>query len=246
MIVVLIVIIYFIVRYAFGKSNTLSSVASATAMQTIDANKLVQGSVANSTNFTYSVWFYIDDWNYKYGETKVLFGRMGSTNSSSEITDTSIMTYDPCPAVTLGRIENNLSIFLSVYPGDSSVPDTSSNSIVHKCSVSNIPIQKWTNLLISTYGRTLDVYLDGKLVKTCVLPGVAQINQNSNVYLTPAGGFAGYTAKFQYFPNSTDPQTAWNIYQAGYGGNFWDNLFGNYQVQVVFSNNGTQTGKYTI
>jgi Concanavalin A-like lectin/glucanases superfamily len=242
MIVVLIVVVYFLVRYLTGKSHTLSSVGPATTMQTIQANSLVKGSVANSTNFTYSIWFYVDDWNYKYGEPKIIFGRMGSSSGTPTMSESALDNLDPCPIVTLGRIENNLTISLAVYSGENQSSDPSGNSMVHKCGVSNVPIQKWCNLLISTYGRTMDVYLDGKLVKTCVLPGVPKINQNANVYLTPSGGFAGYTSKFQYFPNSTDPQTAWNIYKAGYGGN----MFGSYKVQLVFSNNGSETSSFTL
>jgi hypothetical protein len=237
----IIILIYIIIQYIFGKSSTLSSVSSATTMQTIQASSLQQNSQTSATNFTYSIWFYVDDWNYKYGETKVIYGRMGNVGSVDSLTESAISSADPCPAVVLGAVENNLTILMTVYPGESS-----GNSMVHPCIVSNIPIQKWTNLLISTYGRTLDVYLDGKLVKTSVLPGIAQVNSSENVYITPAGGFAGWTSKFQYFPNSTDPQTAWNIYKAGYGNSMLSSIFGQYQVEVVFSQNGTETSSFTI
>ena len=39
------------------------------------------------------------------------------------------------------------------------------------CSIDNIPIQKWVNLMISVYSRTMDIYLDGKLVNSYILPG---------------------------------------------------------------------------
>jgi len=235
-------------KYMFSNSNTLTSVMSATTMQKIDATSLVQGTTSNSSNFTYSIWFYINDWNYKYGETKVVFGRMGNVTADETVTDESISTANPCPIVTLGTIENNLSVLLTVYPGADTVntDSTSQNSVNHTCNVSNIPIQKWVNLLISTYGRTLDLYLDGKLVQTCVLPGVAKINPDANVYVTPSGGFAGWTAKFQYFPNSTDPQAAWDIYKSGYSSNALSNMFGNYEVKVSFTNNGTETSSFTI
>jgi hypothetical protein len=122
------------------------------------------------------------------------------------------------------------------------------NGITHTCNVSNIPIQAWCNLLISVYGRTLDIYLDGKLVNTCVLPGTAKINENANVYITPAGGFAGWTSKFQYYPNASDPQAAWNIYQNGYSNSIIDDIFGS-SFRVKFStvdSAGTETSSYTI
>jgi hypothetical protein len=251
LIIIIVVLLYVVIRYIFADSSTLSSLSSGTTMQTIAAKSLTTGSVANSSNFTYSIWFYVNDWNYKYGESKVLFGRMGGLTDTTSVSVSGVSGKNPCPAVVLGSIENNLSIMLTCYPGaDSALSSdsvkSSDGSIIHTCSVTNVPIQKWVNLLISTYGRTLDVYLDGKLVKTCVLPGVAKINQNADVYVTPSGGFAGWTSKFQYFPTSTNPQSAWNIYQKGYGKSWLSNLFGKYQVKVTFSNNGTDTGGFTI
>ena len=65
------------------------------------------------------------------------------------------------------------------------IPD----GMIHNVEVVNIPIQKWCNLFFSVYGRTLDIYLDGKLVQTSILPGTAKIAPMANIYLTPDGGF---------------------------------------------------------
>ena len=257
-VVVVVILLYIVIRYVSKDTNTLSgNVASATTMQTINASSLpTTGSGSQASNFSYSVWFYVQDWNYKYGEPKVLFGRMGSGASASAspsaspsasamASETQLLQSigtGPCPLVTFGPIQNNLAVTLSVYPSTG----TSSLASTFTCGVQNVPIQKWVNLLVSVYGRSMDIYLDGKLVKTCVLPGIAKINNSSNVYLTPRGGFSGWTSKFQYFPNATDPQTAWNIYQKGYGGSWLSNLFSNYQVQVSFLQNGTTTSTLTI
>jgi hypothetical protein len=247
--VVVLILLFFLIKYLVRDTYTLTNLQSAQTMTTIPANNLSQsGNGSSSSNFTYSVWFYITDWNYRYGEPKVVFGRM-STASSSTSDATGVTGLGPCPLVTLGAIENNLTISLSVFPNSNMQASSSDmqtgNNIVHNCTIQNIPIQSWVNLLISTYGNILDVYLDGKLVRTCVLPGVAQINNNSNVYLTPKGGFSGYTSKLQYYPNSTDPQTAWNIYKQGYS-NWWSSLFsGSYQVQVSVLNNGQVQSTFT-
>jgi hypothetical protein len=246
LIIGILILLYIVIRYIVSDTSTLSYLASATEMTTISASTLAPSSSgAYSSNFSYSIWVYVNDWNYKYGEPKVIFGRMSAPSSSSS---SGTNGSGPCPLVTLGPLSNNLDIALSVYPGitnDTSLTDTT-NSLIHTCSVTNVPIQKWVNILISTYGRSLDVYLDGKLVKTCVLPGIAKINDSANVYITPNGGFNGWTSKFQYFPNSTDPQTAWNIYQKGYGSNSLYNLFGNYQVKVSFVENGTESSSITL
>ena len=251
--VVVILVIYLLFRYMFQDINTLQqNVVNGQNLTTIQASSLAtNGSGVSSNNFAYSIWFYVNDWNYRYGEPKVVFGRMGKSGVAGSSSANSINGMDPCPAVVLGAIENNLSIALGCYPGlDNPAPITGSGStptsVVHTCNVANVPIQKWVNLLISVYGRTMDVYLDGKLVKTCLLPGIAMVNTNSNVYITPSGGFNGWTSKFQYWPNSLNPQDAWNVYTQGYGGSILGNLFGSYQVEVSILENGTTTSSIKI
>ena len=90
----------------------------------------------------------------------------------------------------------------------------------------------------------MDLYIDGKLVKTCLLPGVACVNNNANIYVTPSGGFAGWTSKLQYFPNSINPQEAWNIYSKGYSS--WSSMFYSYKIQLALVENGTTQGSVTL
>jgi len=251
LIIAVIILLYIVIRYVMSEPSTLSGLSSGTEMQTISAatlSKTAEGTYAS--NFSYSIWFYVNDWNYAYGKPKVVFGRMSSMSTTGVATTDveGVSGSGPCPLVVLGAIENNLDVAVTVYPGisnNTSLTD-STNSLIHRCSVADIPIQKWNNLMVSVYGRSMDIYLQGKLVKTCVLPGIAKINDAANVYVTPNGGFSGWTSKFQYFPYSTDPQTAWNIYQQGYGGSSFANMFGNYQVKVSFVSNGTETNSITV
>jgi hypothetical protein len=101
-------------------------------------------------------------------------------------------------------------------------------------------------LIISLYGRTLDVYIDGKLVRTCVLPGVAKINQKANIVVTPNGGFSGFTTNFQYWNNSTNPQDAYNIYKDGFGGSILGNLFNKYRIKIAFLSDNKEKGSFEI
>ena len=234
--VIIIVLLIVVIRYIMKDVNTLSGLTSAQTMQTVEPSDLASSNSGNTSNFTYSIWFYIDDWNYKYGEPKVVFGRMV----------TGAGTKEPCPSVVLGALENNIVVSLAVYPGLDAEPTDGSNFIIHNCPIANVPIQRWVNLLISVYGRTLDLYVDGKLVRTCVLPGVAKIDATAPVYITPNGGFAGWTAKFQYWPDPCDPQKAWNIYKQGYGGSLLGSLFGKYTVKVSLMEGDTEESTFTF
>jgi len=244
--IVVIVLILMLLKYIFSDPYTLQNMQDGTTATTINASSLAtNGSSTPSSNFAYSIWFYIDNWNYRYGESKIIFGRMGSASSQGTGSVSGINGLDPCPAVVLGAVENDISVSLGCYPGADQQPTTTGgNTVVHTCSVSNVPIQKWVNLIVSVYGRSMDLYIDGKLVRTCLLPGVASVNNNSNVYVTPMGGFEGWTSKFQYYPNSINPQEAWNIYTKGYSS--WSSMFNAYQLQISLVENGTTQSSVTI
>jgi len=234
-IVIIIVLVYFLLRYIFSNPYTLQSIQNGQTTTIIASTALAtnSGSSAHDTNFAYSMWFYINDWNYRYGEIKTLFARMGDATKGT----------NPCPAVQFDAIENNVVVTLACFPGSGGA--MGATSVDHVCTVENVPIQRWVNLIVSVYGRSMDIYIDGKLVKTCLLPGVANINSTASIYVTPDGGFDGWTSKFQYYPSPLNPQEAWNIYTAGYSAPY-ANMFGSYQVQVSLLENGNTKNTLTI
>ena len=90
------------------------------------------------------------------------------------------------------------------------------------------------HVLVSVNGRTLDIYIDGKLVRTCVMPGVVKVPDSSNVLITPNGGFSGSTSTIKYLANSTNPQDAWNMYKDGYSTGFMGQLFDKYKIKLSY------------
>ena len=245
--IVVIVLLYMLIKYIFTDPYTLLTTQDGKTASTISASSLAtNGTDVPSSNFAYSIWFYVNNWNYRYGEQKVIFGRMGAPSKDGSGSVDGINGLDPCPAVVLGAVENNISVSLGCYPGADQEPTTTGGTtVVHTCSVANVPIQKWVNLLVSVYGRSMDIYIDGKLVRTCLLPGVASVNNSADIYVTPLGGFEGWTSNFQYYPNSINPQEAWNIYTRGYS-NGLSSMFNNYQVQISLVENGTTQSSVTI
>lgn len=295
LIVALMVLLIMTVAHIMNSNKSLSKMTDSKTLQTIKAEDMAgSDSGSATTNFTYSIWFYVDDWNYRYGEPKILFARSGKTtdatnsNESSQFpnneedTSTSTSTISsspfdssvtdessdktktgscpstgpggggggggpnlppqPCPAVIFGPIENSMTVMLTCYNGQSG----SDTGIISKCEVPNFPLQKWTFLLISVYGRALDVYIDGKLVKTCMLPGVPKVNNKLPVVITPVGGFSGWTSAFQYLDDATNPQEAWNMYKEGYGESFLGSILSKYTIKLSMMDGDTETSSISI
>ena len=221
--VVIILLLILIIRYLFSRSTKIDGMKDAKKVTKISADDI---DSSNSNNYAYSCWIYIDDWSYRYGEPKIVLGRLDAD-------------LKPSPSIVLGAIENNIKIETTVYASAQS-----KSGSTHTCNVANVPIQRWVNLIVSLYGRTLDVYIDGKLVRTCVLPGVAKIANNAPVYVTPLGGFSGYTSNIHYYGDAVNPQQAYNIYRAGYGGSGIGGF--PYEIQVSYLKDGEEQGSFTI
>lgn len=227
--VAVILVLYFLYGYLFGGSSTTSSPSSlldAKSMQVVGANTLPANV---STNYGYSIWFYIDDWSYRLGESKTIFDRTGKGTDSGS------------PVVAFDPSENNITISLALA---SEGKDASS---VSNCTINNVPLQAWTNLIVTLNNRALDVYINGKLVKTCLLDAPAAVESGSGIRITPNGGFSGYTSKFQYYAMPLSPQQAYNIYKSGYGGSSGlGDVFNKYRVKVGFMENNREVNSFEI
>lgn len=276
------VVIYLIIN-AFSKTTDLTKMATAKVGQVIKADKIK--NVNNSSNFTYSMWLFVDDWNYLFGEKKTVLDRSNSPtvllgdkpntlivnmnhyNTGSTTINAAANNVRPTAAQTKTCVDaaaacaagyacacGTCSEGIPVADVDASDPSavalatsqSSANSSVNTCLIENIPIQKWFNVIVSLYGLTMDVYLDGKLVRTCVMPGVPQVNNTADINVTNNGGFSGWTTKFQYWSDASNPQQAYNIYKAGFGGSILGNAASKYRLQVTMLQNNVQKGSFQI
>lgn len=229
--IVVVMVLYWIFNWFTGGASTkLSGMQDGKQSVTLAPNALPANN--NTNNYTYSTWIYVNDWNYRFGEQKVLLERRDASTGSS-------------PSIALGAMQNNLIVSTAVYPNTSGSSATAT-PINHTCTVDNIPLQRWVNIIVSLNGRTMDVYINGKLTRTCVLPGVAKVNPAASVAITPNGGFSGWSSETTYRPKSINPQEAWNIYAQGFGGNMLSNLFNKYRVRVSFMEDNIARGSFEI
>ena len=227
--VVVVIILYLLYLYFFsdGTSTTLVNLHDATQALTIPSSSLPGGV---TSDYTFSIWLFVNSWATGYGTPKTIFQRK-DTNGN------------PCPQVVLDPNINNLVVNTAVYS-----PKGGAALQVSPCTLENVPIQKWTNVIITVNNRALDLYLDGKLVRTCVLPGVPMTNPSTPVDLCPGGmGFSGYTSNFKYYARTVNPREAYAIYREGYGGGGWmSNLLNKYRIKLSFMKGNQEMNSFQI
>jgi hypothetical protein len=140
----------------------------------------------------------------------------------------------------------NSSITSQGISGATGSASQSSSNSAYTCKINNFPLQRWVSLVVSLNNRTLDLYLNGKLVRTCILPATAVIDSNASVALTPDGGFKGWTSNTQYFSKALNPHEVFNIYSTGpkCGGRL--SLFDRYKLKLTYLVNNEESGSVTI
>jgi len=87
------------------------------------------------------------------------------------------------------------------------------------CDINDIDMQRWINFTCVVSGRVLDVYYDGKLNRSCVLPGpvVGSPSGSGNQYVNTsiAGGFNGFLNGVFFSGAALTPDRIYGLYQAG-------------------------------
>jgi hypothetical protein len=161
--------------------------------------------------YGYQFWMYVTDWNYKFGKDKHVMSRDDPSNSA-------IMN----PMISLHPTDNTMKVSVSIFPatGDSSKVEpapaghSGSTDDVFVCEIPNIPLQTWLAVTVSVSTRNLDVYLNGKLVKSCFLSGVSKPVSGS-VTLNKDGGFSGWMCAFYHYAKLLVPTDAQSFYNSG-------------------------------
>lgn len=235
---IIFLVIIWLYRYFFTDPTRTSLLTMGKADTSVIKSYTQITGNAESTDFTYTMWIYVSDWNYKMGKNKIIVQRK---NNSNEL----------FPEIKLASSSNDLIINMHVYSdvGDSSTSQTKANT---QCRVSNIPLQKWTHITVTVNNRALDTYIDGKLVKTCLLEGVPKIDGQTNINICPPNtangeaGFAGFIAKVRYYSRALNPREVYELYREGYSGSLLGNLFNKYKLRFSYIKDNEEVGSLEI
>lgn len=241
-IVVIIVILYVVYTYLYPADDPtytqfLRGEADARSPITLDKTKVP--AIYTGGEFTLSFWIYIDDWNYMAAANKFLFAIspsiLGTTSVSplvgmitplrnglmvraATVKGSQLPTPGEAPAATMSstapdvNVESNLQALLK----QQSSMLMSESTTEAPCDIKEIPLQRWVCVTIVSSGRVLDVYMDGKLARSCVLDNVLQVPRGQMVLrLGESGGFGGRYSSVQMWSQQLTPDVIYGIYQMG-------------------------------
>jgi hypothetical protein len=222
--VISVILIVLLLIYFSKNSKNLTNIVSTKNEQKISADSLPSGEI-QSNNYSMSIWFYVDKWTNSGSNTKNLItvcnGRMGCN-----------------PNIHFGNNLNNIIINIKTQNGQS------------PCTIENFPLQAWVNLIIVVRQQSMDVYLDGKLIKSCILTGIPVELSPKNIIITKKSHngdiWSGWTSNFRYWDHVLNPQQAYNVYKDGYGSNGLGNFFNRYKIKFSYLVDNIEEGSVEI
>ena len=205
---------YFIFQGSFTMPTWSGSVTPAAGVTT-NTSMTIPGSTipvsvgTNGGNYGVQWWMFIQDWNYMFGQEKQVLTRGASGHLN--------------PYVFLDPVENTLNVKINLMSGaagsgGSSVPSpvglTGSTDDSYTCKVKNIPLQSWFCISLSVSNRNVDIYLNGMLVRSCLLPAVPQAPKGDATVMG-SGGYSGNLAALNFYAGALNPNMAMAFYRAG-------------------------------
>jgi hypothetical protein len=252
-VLVLIYILYALWLWLKGKSDVqdmviYSSQTDGLPARTTGAGKIYSGTqvpmIYPGGEYSISTWIYVTNW-----------GAGGSTGKNKPFL---VLSNGPTQATLimyLGQFINKLGIRVS----DSSdtlnhIPMTTVSSTdfingstkysdtdgMPACDIESIDIQRWVNITVVMMGKTVDVYMDGKLSRSSILPGLFHADTTNVPTLTlgSPNGFGGLIGMTRAANIAYTPDRIYTNYQEGpFAGFSWDSLNPSQYILTLTRNN---------
>jgi hypothetical protein len=179
-----------------GSAKLIDGMVDAKQLIIIPQDPEAEGSVTinRSVNadegieFTWSVWIYIDDLTYNSGKYRCVFYKGNDFAKNPNNQDSQGLNFpNNAPGLYITPNTNSLVIMMNTF-----------NVINEEIIVDDIPLNKWVNVIIRCQNNTLDVYINGTIVKSHNLHGVPKQNYG-DVFVAANGGFSGYISNLWYY-----------------------------------------------
>jgi len=214
--------LYYLYFYLFGSKTGNSYIlvdktTDATSKQiTVTSDKLPP--LFEGGEFTISSWMYINNWSYRVGFSKSIINIGGPNFDTIRVY---LGGYQPKLHIRLHTRDSsmgsdsldkaNKNATFKVLQTDSGLTDTS-----QICDLPEVELQRWVNITVAVNGKTVDVYLNGKLARSCVLPKMFKVDAGGySANLLEYGGFGGQISTTTMYDAALNPEQVYKNYMAG-------------------------------
>ena len=239
--IILLIVLIIVILYVFYQVSTSSGLTQPMVQLQVNtvrpSTDPTNGKVIiknpTSKSYYYESWFYVNTAPSQPGITNDtsknvilanrLFSRMASTGND----------------IALGLYQDNSTqaYTLALYSGNTS--NFKGNIIT-----SEFPMNKWVYIVVNVNNQLVEIYLNGKLLKTIYLATAVVPTSTASISLGAAGIYTGYSTRFNRVPQTIDSDKVWKKYLEG-NGQYAGVLFGIVDMlnSYLFNINITKNGE---
>jgi hypothetical protein len=237
-VVIALVVLYYAYQFLYSPSDLVGTVVLPqispantdtpyeVSTKSSGSNKLTLPEIYEGGEFSINTWVYINDYAINRGQNKHVLNLGGSSFSTLAIflgpyknsLGVRVQTSTPSSSSSYSGSQDNLSTnslqtMFTTLQTESSLLNSSKS-----CDIQSIELQKWVQVSVILNNKTCDVYLDGKLARSCVLPSFFRVDKN-NMKLSMCNykGFGGFISNTSAYNYALNPEQVWRLYMAGPG-----------------------------
>jgi len=237
--------LYYLYQYLFGPKMNNSFPLTGKQNAQVDKPSIFTSTqlapLYEGGEFTVSTWIYVSNWSYRGGKNKSIIRIGGNKFDTIRVylgahspklyvrlhtkDDTMVMGSGAASATSATSASANANATSVVQPqnldiGSRSLLDTLQTDSglldnLHTCDIPELPLQRWVNISIAVNGKTVDVYIDGKLSRSCVLSAPFRVDEGYNATVLEYGGFGGQIANTIMYDTALNPEEVYKNYMAG-------------------------------
>jgi len=225
--------LYYLYMYLFGpKTNNSYTLISKKQDANIDPVKPIVitsdrlPKLFEGGEFTIMTWIYINNWSYRSGFNKHIISIGGPNFDTIRIylgamkpklsvrlhtRETSIPTSGNASSTTESLDKVSFTSTFQNLQTDSGLLDDTPI-----CDLPEVELQRWICLVVAVNGKTVDVYMDGKLSRSCVLPNNFKVDAGGySANVLASGGFGGKISGSYMYDRALNPDVVYKNYMAG-------------------------------
>jgi hypothetical protein len=173
--------------------------------------------------YSFNTWVYVTNFRTNQNVKKPVFELRGKSGSFSTLfvglgaqTNTLVVrthTKDPGSAAGEG-------VTLDIADRERFIKETDASLASSSlCDLPNVDLQRWVMVTVVLSGRTIDVYMDGKLARSCVTPSYYKVDPTGVTPVILGGStgntLSGYVAGMSVAPYAMNPGQIYRLYSYG-------------------------------
>jgi hypothetical protein len=238
-IIILVWVLYYIYTTWFSGKNTLTST-------TVNLNSkppplpILVTTLTNpqSTKYAYGIWIYVNTWDTNIN--KVIFSRYNDI----------LLYLDKVTGFLKCAVNSSQTPFYTSAQTTDVVMDPEMLSSTYKSTnnfvtvTNNFPLQTWVYIVVNVNNSAVDIYLNGKMVKSLQIDQVMP-DKTSNIFY--GNGYDAVVSGFTRWSTPVDPNMVWNTYVNGTNSNSLSGaLGGGYHAAVTVTKDNATTSQFSI